>query len=107
MSEPRIVFRLVRNRPPTDDDFRSQYAENPNRPFRDGAECRARGLSVHGDRDDSAKAMKLPAQRGKRICRVRLGAGAGRIQKTGRGAHHTWRPFADFDIIANCSLESG
>ena len=102
VSEPRIVFRLVRSDPPTDDDFKSQRAENPKRPFHD--ECRARGLSVHGDARDSARTMKLPAQKGKHICRVELDAGAGSIQKTGRGSHHTWWPLAGFDVIANRSV---
>lgn len=102
VSEPRAVFRLVRNDPPTDDDFRSQRAENPERPFHD--ECRARGLSVHGDIRDSARTMKLPTQKGKRICRVELDIGAGSVQKTGRGSHQTWWPLAGFDIIANCWL---
>ena len=104
VSEPRVVFRLVRNDPPADDDFRSQRAERPNHRFRDATECRVRGLSVHGDIRDSAKTMKLPAQKGKHVCRVDLDAGAGSIQKTGRASHHTWWPLAGFDIIANCSL---
>ncbi len=35
----RVVYRLVRNNPPTDDDFRSQRAERPDRVFRDVSEC--------------------------------------------------------------------
>ena len=104
VSEPRVVFRLVRNRPPTDDDFRSQRAEKPHRCFAGVGECRALGLSVHGEQSDSEKAMKLPSQKGKHICRVRLDAGAGRIQRTGRGSHHTWWPYAGFDMVGNCSL---
>ena len=104
VSEPRVVFRLVRNRPPTDDDFRSQRAEKPNRRFAGVSECRARGLSVHGELRDSKKAMKLPAHKGKHICLVRLDTGAGRIQKTGRDSHHTWWPYAGFDIVGNRSL---
>ena len=99
----RIVFRLVRHDPPANDDFKSQRAENPNRKFR--SECHARGLSVHDDLKASEKIMKLPTQRGKRICRVRLSSGAGRIQKTFRNpSHYTWWPFSDFDIVSNCSL---
>lgn len=100
----RIVFRLVRHDPPANDDFKSQRAENPNRKFGNISECRLRGLSVHDDLKASKEIMKLPTQRGKRICRVRLNSGAGRIQKTGRVAHYTWWPFSDFDIVSNCSL---
>ena len=42
----RFVYRLVRNNPPTDDDFLSQRAERPDQIFRDVTECQARGLSV-------------------------------------------------------------
>ena len=104
VSETRVVFRLVRNRPPTDDDFRSQRAEKPNRPFPGVSECQARGLSVHGELRDSERMVKLPVHKGKHVCRVRLEAGAGRIQKTGRDSHHTWWPYAGFDIVGNCSL---
>lgn len=47
-------------------------------------------------------AGKLPALRGKRICRVQLMAGAGRIRQTGKPSHHTWWPLADFDILGHC-----
>ena len=46
ITSPRLVYRLVRNNPPTDDDFRSQRAEQPDRVFRNISECQARGLSV-------------------------------------------------------------
>lgn len=103
VTRPRSVFRLVRGCPPTEDDFRSQRAEKPDRQFSGVDECRARGLSVHADPSDSARARKLPTQKGKKICRVQLDRGAGRIRQTGRPSHHTWWPLAAFDIIANCS----
>lgn len=46
INAPRIVYRLVRNIPPTDADFRSQRSERPEQIFRDVTECQARGLSV-------------------------------------------------------------
>ena len=104
VTKPRCVFRLVRAWPPTADDFRSQRAEKPFRRFQGVDECQARGLSVHADSRDSERVKKLPALRGRRICRVRLGAGAGSIRQTGRPSHHTWWPLAAFDIIANCVL---
>ena len=104
VSEPRFVFRLVRNCPPTDEDFKSQRAESPNRPFRGVSECRARGLSVHEELCDSTTLLKLPSHKGKCICRVQLNTDAGRIQQTGRYSHHTWWPLAGFNIIGNCPL---
>ena len=106
VTDPRPVFRLVREWPPNDDDFKSQRAEKPDREFRDVTECRARGLSVHANLRDSEKVAKLPSLKGKRICRIQLDRGAGSIQQTGRPSHHTWWPLAAFDIIANCSLQS-
>lgn len=95
------VFRLVRGNPPTLDDFRSQRAEKPNAVFQ-VSECQARGLSVFAERRDSERALKLPTLRGRSICRLRLEAGAGRIQQTGRPSHHTWWPLAAFDILTHC-----
>ena len=33
ITAPRVVYRLVRNNPPTNDDFRSQRAERPTARF--------------------------------------------------------------------------
>ena len=96
------MFRLVRTIPPTEDDFRSQRAEKPDQAFAGAAECQARGLSVHADRADSEQVLKLPKMRGRRVCRLSLTAGAGRVQQTGKRSHHTWWPFADYDVLACC-----
>ena len=103
--ETRIVYRLVRNNPPTEEDFRSQRASNPDRVFRNVNECQARGLSVRSGRRESIEYMKLRRFRSSLLCRVQLGGGAGYIQQTGEGTHHTWWPLASFDILANSSLE--
>ena len=41
ITAPRVVYRLVRNDPPTSYDFRSQRAESPRRVFRRVSECQA------------------------------------------------------------------
>jgi len=106
ITAPRQVFRLVRTNPPSIDDFKSQQAENPDRIFSGVTECQARGLSVFADRQDAVgKALKLPSLRGRLVCRVALGAGAGRIQQTGQPSHHTWWPLAAFDITSNCEVD--
>ena len=102
LAHARQVFRLVRTTPPTDCDFRSQRTEKPNRIFRGVSECRVRGLSVFAERIDAEGALRFPTLRGRSICRVQLREGAGRIQQTGRPSHHTWWPFADYDILAHC-----
>ena len=99
--EPTVVFRLVRNDPPTDDDFRSQRAEKPTRQF-SIPECRVRGLSVFKNRSVAEKMSTTRNLRGTVICQVTLTIGAGRIQRTGSRSHYTWWPLADFDILSNC-----
>ena len=101
ITDERVVFRLAKTNPATLDDFRSQRAINPNAKF-NVMECLARGLSVHADRRDSEQAKKLPKFQRCVICSVRLEAGAGRIQQTFKPSHHTWWPFAGFDILAHC-----
>ena len=100
------VFRLVRNRPPTEDDFRSQRAENPVRNFHGISECQARGLSVHTKLGDSQNTLKLPSMRGRSICRVSLDIGSGAIMKTARGSHQTWWPLASYEILDCCVIEN-
>lgn len=104
--ETRDVFRLVRSSPPTETDFRSQRAERPDSVFPDVTECQARGLSVFAQRKDAEKRLRIPRMRGRLVCRLQLSAGAGQIQQTGRGSHHTWWPLADYDILAQCTVES-
>ena len=105
ITTPQEFFRLVKTNPPTEEDFISLRAENPDRDFGKNI-CQASGLSVFAERGDAQKALKLPNLRGRLICRVALEAGAGHIQQTGRRSHHTWWPLADFDILAHCVVEA-
>ena len=101
ITEPLIVFRLVRNNPPTDDDFKSQRAEKPTRNF-GVSECMARGVSVFKECAAAEKMSKARNLRGTMVCRVELNRGAGRVQRTGSRSHYTWWPLAEFDILSNC-----
>ncbi len=103
VTQRRIVYRLVRNNPPTNDDFRSQRAEQLQQHF-NVPECQVRGVSVFGDYAAAVKLSKSRPQRGKQVCRVTLLRGAGRIQKTGSQSHYTWWPLADYDILDNCEM---
>ena len=76
----REVFRLVRTNPPTAADFLSQRQEKPDRAFPGVTECQACGLSVFAEKKDAARVLKLPHLRNRRLGRVILSAGAGRIQ---------------------------
>ena len=104
ITEPLVVYRIVRHDPPLDADSRSQRAMFPNRPFPNVSERQARGLSVHDDIRESQLLLNLRSFRGCTICQVNLGRGAGYIQRTGRSSHFTWWPLADYDIMDNCSV---
>lgn len=103
ITAPRVVYRLVRNNPPADDDFRSQRAEKPAAQF-NVSECRARGVSVFASRRDVEIRARRGNLEGLAICQVTLVEGAGRIKKTGARSHHTWWPYSGYDILANCQM---
>ena len=96
------VYRLVRTLPPTEADFLSQRQEHPERKFTNVTECRARGLSVFTSAEEARRRLASVKFRGMHVCRVRLRIGAGSLLKTGGGSHHTWWPFAQFDILDEC-----
>ena len=104
ITEPLVVYRIVRHEPPADADFRSQRALFPDRPFPNVSECQARGLSVHDDIRETQQLLNLRNFRGCTVCQVNLDHGAGYIQRTGRRSHFTWWPLADYDIMDNCSV---
>ena len=101
ITSPRLVYHLVRNNPPTGEDFISQRGQRPERVFPNISECQARGLSVHNNPASAMELMGLRTMRGRMLCRVRLDHGAGRIMQTGKDLHHnTWWPLADYDVLA-------
>ena len=101
---PRTVYRMVRSVPPTEDDFRSQRADNPDKVFSNVPECQVRGLSVFDNHRAVQRQLRKPRMRGLRASAVTLNRGAGHIKHTGRGDHYTWWPLADFDILSNCRV---
>jgi hypothetical protein len=102
----RRVYRIVRNVTPTEDDFRSQLAERPDMTLYSVSECVARGLSVLADRSDWENLRRLQKFKRKTLCAVELQTGAGCIQKNGTiPSHHTWWPYADYDILAHCAVD--
>ena len=103
ITSPRLVYRLVRDIPPVNDDFRSQRAEKPTAQF-NVSECTARGLSVFTDRSDAERQTRRRNLKHLTPCRVTLTAGAGRIKKTGGSSHYTWWPYDRYDILANCQM---
>ena len=107
ITEELIAYRLVKSNPPTSEDFRSLRDLKPNRSFGDLPECQIRGLSVHFDKTDSENLLKLPNLQNCHLCRLKLNAGAGKIKQTNKLSHHTWWPFADYDILSNCLTQIG
>ncbi len=102
----RYVYRLVQIVPPSEKDFESHRAQKPDTKFSGVSECQARGLSVYSTKHEPEKLLKLSKFRTYMICRVTLDFGAGRIQQTGKHpTHHTWWPFAQYDLLANCNVE--
>ena len=101
ITETRTVYRLVWHDPPTDCDFRSQRAENPDLVLHNVTECQALGLSVFFNRADAERRSLNGKLRGAMVGEVTLTRGAGRIAKTGTRSHHTWWPLADFDVTKN------
>ena len=100
-------YRLVETDPPRDSDFDSWRMRNPTkRPPKGRTECEARGLSLYASRSDAeGQLLKVPKLRGHQIGTVRLDAGAGAIQRTSGGSHHTWWPRSAFDILDHCVVE--
>ena len=97
-----VVYRLVRNMPPEDEDFKSQRARLPEKRFRN--ECIARGLSVLFTLDSAYELLSSVPHRGERISRVTLKKGAGFIKQTGRNPHHyTWWPCVTYDVLGACA----
>jgi hypothetical protein len=100
----RVVFRLVRNNPPTEDDFRSQLSEGRSAVLAI-SECLNRGVSVFERQSDCEKTQKLPRFRSSLVCRVQLKNGAGHIQQTFKPSHHTWWPLAAFNIVEHSQVQ--
>ena len=96
-----ILYRLVNDKTVTEGDFDSNRYLFPTMKFRVD-ECHARGVSVFANQGDIQRILKMRRHREKRICIVELSEGAGYIRPNGRDSHHTWWPFAKYDILGSC-----
>ena len=105
ITAPRTVFRLVDSNPPEDRDFWSYYKVTQGRKPKGANRCEVRGLSVYTSLEGAKNCMLARPERfpNALICHVKLARGAGFIKRTGKAGHHTWWPFANFDIIAHCN----
>lgn len=96
ITEPTKLYRLVRNLPPTTEDFKSYRTLRPKDEF-GGNECKASGLSVYIRRSSAENQLRRPNFRDHHICELDLDSGAGKLQGNG-GAHRTWWPFAGYTV---------
>ncbi|MDP1586916.1 MAG: hypothetical protein Q8M07_04205 [Prosthecobacter sp.] len=106
ITQETVVYRVVKNQPASLEDFHSQRALQPTKPFAGVSECEARGLSVFTESQDASRLLLLPKFRVCHVFRVTLNSGAGMVAPTFRPSHHTWRPLADYDILSRCQLEA-
>ena len=104
--ERMTVFRLVNSRSISARDFSSQREMRPQRQFGVN-ECIARGLSVFVDIAEARKRLATRRFRNKKIARVHLDSGSGYIQSTFKGSHHTWWPYAPFDVVGRSKVVEG
>ena len=105
------VYRLVRNNPPQAEDFRTLFEENPKR-FKNRADVRNCGLSVHTELQDSEqlkKAMRMvPRFKNNQIAEGELNPTLGLIKHTPSEyeSHHSWwvpigaEPWLVFKIVS-------
>lgn len=101
-----IMYRIICGQRPTDADFHSLRRLNPNSRHEDPVlECRARGLSLFTDPSKAKQRTKKKLRDGK-LCGLKLTKGAGKIIQSGRLGHYTWWPFADFDILSCCEVQT-
>ncbi|NEH46887.1 hypothetical protein GR215_34385 [Rhizobium leguminosarum] len=104
------VFRLVKNDPPTKDDFATLAEQNK---INDKHECECHGLSVFLERDDADfYASKYPYL-GELISKGSLSPSEGKLAPTPRkfkgidNSHSTWWPFLGIDRHVFFTIVSG
>lgn len=97
-------FRLIAEENPTDQDFLSHRALNPDAKY-NVCECIARSVSFFSDLADAENLRKTPLHRGKKIVTIELDPQAGLIQRRGKTpSHHSWWRFKGFNILQAISL---
>ena len=94
IAESTKLYRLVKTLPPSAEDFKSYRTLRPDDDFGED-ECKASGLSVFSRRSRAENLCRSRNFNGYHVCELNLSTGAGKLQK-GRGAHHTWWPYADY-----------
>ncbi|TGO03691.1 hypothetical protein PN36_02300 [Candidatus Thiomargarita nelsonii] len=95
-------YRLVKQFPPTEEDFSSQRKLYPEKRFNTN-ECRARSLSIFSCFEECVKLLKLPLHRPKKIVQLKLPPKSGVILQTGNNpTHYSWWKKAKYNPIPDC-----
>ena len=104
IDRPRTFYRMVRNNPPTEADFRSQRQERPTIVLRNVSECHARGVSLFSAERDVEYWLRKERFAGYSSAAVLLDAGMGSLMKSGSRSHFTWWPIAGLDYARLCRV---
>jgi hypothetical protein len=100
------VYRLVKPNGPTEADFSTLSTLDPAKHLIGPHQCRARAVSVCTTLAGARGTRKLPTQKGKRIGKLTLSAGAGVVKQTGQKLYHvSWWRCGAFDAPASTVVE--
>lgn len=94
-----IFYRLVKQIPPTQEDFYSHRKLYPQKTFH-ATECRAHSLSVFSSLEECAKLLKLPLHKQKKVVQLILPPESGVILHTGTQlSHYSWWKTAKYNPL--------
>lgn len=108
------VYRLVQHDPPSAEDFKSVFEEDPIRRFKNKPTIENCGLSVHTDSQDSERLRERLKKRARKFKNSQIAEGSlnptlGVIQHTPSKkykSHHTWwvpleaKPWLVFNVMS-------
>ena len=97
-----VMFRLVTTIPPTETDFLSRRALNPEQHLTDHSECTNVALSIWTTPQSCASARKFTTLKHKLIGQIALKPGAG-VTRRRQKQHFSWWRCGAFDAIKNTS----
>jgi len=97
-----IFYRLVKQFPPTEEDFYSHRKLYPEKRFKTN-KCRVSSLSIFSDLSECAKLLQLPLHKNKKIVQLKLPPESGVILQTGNNSsHYSWWKTAAYNPISDC-----
>jgi hypothetical protein len=98
----QTFYRLVKQFPPTEEDFYSHRKLYPKKNFKTN-ECRVHSLSIFSSLKECAKLLKLPLHKNKKIIKLTLTPESGVILQTGNNpSHYSWWKKEKYNPIPYC-----